>query len=145
VRYDSLEQALAAGYVEGSPCEQLPAVGGMGHHYVNPTLLGDLDVDPIRPEILLYAEVEREARARRRRVLRRRARQHGVRPRALVRGGTASARVLQSAPVLFGQTFDGPMAGHAPDMPWHYDLRVWLWRDNPDGLFAMWNPNVVCP
>ena len=26
----------------------------------------------------------------------------------------------------------------------HYDLHVWLWRDNPNGTFAPFNPNVSC-
>jgi hypothetical protein len=29
-------------------------------------------------------------------------------------------------------------------MPWHYDLHVWLWEDNPTGLFAMFNPAISC-
>ena len=49
-------------------------------------------------------------------------------------------------PEIFdGQPFDGPMAGHNPDMPWHYDQHVWLYADNPEGLFAMWNPAIECP
>jgi hypothetical protein len=41
--------------------------------------------------------------------------------------------------------FDGPMLGHNPKMPIHYDLHVWVYRDNPAGMFAMWNPLVRCP
>ena len=26
----------------------------------------------------------------------------------------------------------------------HYDLHVWLFRDNPNGTFAPFNPNVSC-
>ena len=26
----------------------------------------------------------------------------------------------------------------------HYDLHVWLYRDNPNGMFAQFNPNVSC-
>jgi hypothetical protein len=35
--------------------------------------------------------------------------------------------------------------GHAPGMPVHYDLHVWLGRTNPDGLFAVPNPSISCP
>jgi hypothetical protein len=49
------------------------------------------------------------------------------------------------APELFGRTFDGPMEGHGPDQPPHYDLHVWAWQANPAGLFAPFNPNVICP
>jgi hypothetical protein len=43
-----------------------------------------------------------------------------------------------------GQSFDGPMPGHNPDMPVHYDLHVWLYKYNPAGLFAAWNSRVNC-
>jgi hypothetical protein len=53
-RYHSFEQALADGYtIEGEPCVQ-EAAGAMGIHAVNHTLAGDLTIDPLRPEILLY-------------------------------------------------------------------------------------------
>ena len=47
-------------------------------------------------------------------------------------------------PSLFGQPFDGPMPGHFPGQPDHYDLHVWLWRFNPAGMFAQFNPRVSC-
>jgi hypothetical protein len=37
------------------------------------------------------------------------------------------------------------MAGHAPGMPIHYDLHVWVVERNPAGVFAQWNPSVQCP
>ena len=49
------------------------------------------------------------------------------------------------APFLFGRAFDGPMLGHDPQMPPHYDLHVWVWQANPDGIFAQFNRNVTCP
>ena len=49
-------------------------------------------------------------------------------------------------PSLFGVPFDGPMLGHEPGMPIHYDLHAWLWKKNPKGKFARWNPTVgTCP
>ena len=48
-------------------------------------------------------------------------------------------------PRLFGRPFDGPMAGHDPAMPIHYDLHVWLWKTNPRGMFVAFNPNASCP
>jgi hypothetical protein len=36
------------------------------------------------------------------------------------------------------------MFGHAPGMPVHYDLHVWLWKTNPSGLFNPWNPDLSC-
>lgn len=49
------------------------------------------------------------------------------------------------APSLYdGVVFDGPMAGHVPEMPWHYDLHAWIWADNPAGMFAPFNPALSC-
>jgi hypothetical protein len=47
-------------------------------------------------------------------------------------------------PQLFGRTFDGPMPGHVPGMPWHWDLHVWVWANNPSGVFEQWNPAISC-
>jgi len=27
----------------------------------------------------------------------------------------------------------------------HYDLHVWLWKENPAGMFSPTNPNIRCP
>ena len=51
-------------------------------------------------------------------------------------------------PSIFGRELDGPMAGHRPIMPdglAHYDLHVWLWRENPNGMFHSTNGAVKCP
>lgn len=44
-----------------------------------------------------------------------------------------------------GVPFEGPMPGHGPGMPVHYDLHAWIWKANPEGTFTTWNPNVTCP
>lgn len=51
----------------------------------------------------------------------------------------------QPTPSVLGIPLDGPMPGHGPDMPTHYDLHAWIWKANPSGMFAAWNPNVTCP
>ena len=51
------------------------------------------------------------------------------------------------APTIFGQTLAGPMDGHEPIMPAslrHYDLHVWLWKDNPRGVFTSTNAALKC-
>ncbi|HUG65708.1 MAG TPA: hypothetical protein VMK83_10860 [Gaiellaceae bacterium] len=47
-------------------------------------------------------------------------------------------------PSLFGRAFDGPMPGHNPFMPVHYDLHVWVAEHNPSGVFALFNPALSC-
>ena len=131
-RYHSIEQALAAGYVQGSPCETRPGLGGMGFHYVNPALMMDPAIDPTQPEILLYAPKEN-------------GKLELVGVEYLKVDADQNLATDADRPSLFGQPFAGPMPGHGPGMPIHYDLHVWLWEDNPYGLFTTWNPNVVCP
>jgi hypothetical protein len=51
-------------------------------------------------------------------------------------------------PAIFGQQLQGPMEGHEPLQPkglHHYDLHVWLWKQNPAGVFSATNPAVTCP
>lgn len=143
-KYHSVARAEHAGYAQASPCEASPA-GGMGHHYVNQALVMDPALDPRRPEILLYAP-KRNGKLR----------LVGVEYFAVALANTPTGPAswfsttpppggfFNPAPSLFGRTFDGPMAGHAPGMPWHYDLHVWVWKRNPSGMFAQWNPRVHC-
>ena len=79
------------------------------------SLLGDTALDPRRPELVLY-----ELKA------------------------NQNLATDDDRPSLFGRPFDGPMAGHFPGQPIHYDLHVWLWERNPNGMFAFPNPNVDC-
>jgi hypothetical protein len=127
--YHAVEHATRDGYVPMSPCEESPA-GAMGIHYVNPALLG-APIDPLRPAILLYLP-----------------RAHGSLELVAVEYFAVDAdqdlTTDVDRPSLFGQPFDGPMLGHAPGMPIHYDLHVWLYEQNPNGVFAMWNPAISC-
>jgi hypothetical protein len=140
-RYYQESNALEDGFVGEPLCVQRPDVGGMGIHYENVARMGDTSVDPAAPELLLY---EPQPDGRRRLV--------GLEYFApvIVNGspwfgpGPPPAGQYNAAPVLFGHVFNGPMPGHNPNMPWHYDLHVWAWRHNPAGLFAQFNPKVSC-
>ena len=130
-RYHSVEQAEKAGYVRDPHCAFSPR-GGMGYHYVNPSLMADDALDPLEPEILVYAPTE-----------------SGTLKLVAVEYWKRDDDQLLSTsgdrPVLYGRGFDGPMPGHNATMPVHYDLHVWLYKDNPSGMFAPFNPDVVCP
>lgn len=124
--------AVAAGYLPTDDCAELPGVGGMGYHYVNPVLAGDDVIDPALPEILVFIPAG-----------------HGQRRLGAVEYFKADAdqdvTTTADRPSLFGtHPFDGPMLGHEPGMPIHYDLHVWLYKHNPDGQLAAWNPAVSC-
>ena len=119
----------------------------MGVHSANPSLTQDQSVDPLQPEVLLYLPMPGGT-----------LRLVGVEylMTALVRSPVgavspwfdpqlpAGYTFVTPRPQLFGQSFDGPMPGHEPGMPWHYDLHVWVWQPNPTGMFAQFNPSISC-
>jgi hypothetical protein len=163
-RFQSYRVAKRAGYsIKGEPCVSAPPppglTGAMGIHAVNKTLAGDMNIRPTHPDILLYLP-GRDGKLR----------LVGVEyfKVALVNTPTGPAPwfgvpndpndpnrdpnapplpdgFVTTAPSVLGHTFDGPMPGHNPSMPWHYDLHVWLWAHNPAGLFAPFNPSLKCP
>ena len=57
-KYHDVAKAIADGYMDPAllapACLEVPGVGTMGIHAVNMGLLMDQDVDPLRPEVLLY-------------------------------------------------------------------------------------------
>ena len=105
----------------GDPtCFDDPA-GGMGVHYVKGI---DAIVDPTHPEALVYAAGE-----------------HGRLNLVGVEYIVPDSLVDPiNVPMLFGETFH-----HHPYLP-VFILHVWVWKHNPSGLFADWNPRVgACP
>lgn len=131
-RFRNVRNAERAGYIKVSECTDLPGVGGMGYHYLNPTFAGDTVIGPAKPELLVY--------------------QPG--PSGDLRLGAVEYFVADAdqdtttdgdRPSLYGSyAFDGPMEGHEPGMPVHYDLHIWLYKDNPAGQLVAWNPAVSC-
>jgi hypothetical protein len=129
--YHKVSNALADGYVATEHCIAVPGVGGMGYHYLNPALIGDPSIDPLKPEVLLYAPKKNGG-----------LKLVGV--EYLVVDADQDLATDSDRPDLFDVPFNGPMLGHEPGMPIHYDLHAWIWKGNPDGLFADFNPKVSC-
>lgn len=144
-KYRDIAVAEADGFVREGECVFDPVRGTMGVHYARTSRVADPALEVEEPEALLYLE------------------EHG-KPR-LVAIEYVQLIVIDGAPYLgcgvennscppenpppppslyHGVVFDGPMAGHAPGMPWHYDLHVWIWADNPAGMFAQYNPSISC-
>jgi len=130
-RYHSLTQAEKGGFLATNECVAVPGLGGMGYHYVNPARI-DTKFDIAKPEVLLYETAPNGKR-----------RLTGV--EYLVVDADQNLATAGDRPILAGHPFDGPMPGHAPGMPIHYDLHVWTWANNPEGDFATWNPAISCP
>jgi hypothetical protein len=130
--FRDVDAAKAAGYAPASECATDPKYGGMGIHYANEKLIADGKLDITRPEILVYQPTaDGELRL-------------GALEYFRVDGDQDLA-TADDRPSLFGVPFDGPMLGHSPGMPIHDDLHVWLYKHNPAGIFAAWNPRVSCP
>lgn len=140
--------AAAAGYVLTPVCDSSPA-GTMGRHAPNPALIADPALDPARPEVLLYLEKPGEglrlvAVEYMKPVIVRDPDTGNVGPWMSASPWPVNYQVVSPTPQMFGQTFQGPMPGHVPGMPWHWDLHVWIWAHNPSGMFAQWNPALSC-
>lgn len=138
-KYQSADAAKADGYAPASPCEATPTDpamtaygGGMGVHFVNPALMQPGPLDPSKPPVLVYEPTAGGGLQL-------------VAAEYFKPDADQNVKTDGDRPSLFGRAFDGPMLGHAPGMPIHYDLHVWLWKHNPSGLFAPWNPDVTCP
>lgn len=129
--YRNFDHAVADGFVALSPCIESPP-GGMGSHYGHPARLGTISVDPARPEILLYAPGSG-------------GRMELVGVEFFVNGEAWYAAGNTAPPRVAGVEYDPPNPAHPdPAVAAAYTLHVWLWKDNPSGMFAPFNPAVSC-
>jgi hypothetical protein len=122
-KYHNFDQAVADGFVQVSPCVEVPGLGGMGYHYLNFARF-DTNVDPSEPELLLYMPNKNG-----------KMQLVAVEYAAVYTGSNP-------APVLFGQTMEGPVSHGGP---LQYELHAWIWKNNPEGMFEPFNPSISCP
>ena len=121
-KYHSTAEALGAGHLPDDHCVSVPGLGGMGYHWVNPSQV-DPVFDPLKPEVILYATGP------------------GGNLR-LVALEYIVINVGQPRPMFGSQPFD---VGGTPVPVPHWSLHVWLYEDNPSGMFRPFNPNISCP
>jgi len=121
--------AIAAGYQSTENCVSGPNGGAMGVHYVNEALISDGILDVEQPEVLVYAPVNGRLRLV--------AAEYFV---IAEQWNAANA----GPPVLGGQLFNYVGAPNRLRSPAYYELHVWAWRWNPNGVFSDWNPTVSC-
>jgi hypothetical protein len=105
----------------------------MGIHYVNGSRI-DSVLDPARPEVLVY-EPQPDG---------------SMQLGALEYVIFASDWAGEGPPQLYGQDFEympGQDEAHPNryGLPAFWELHAWVWKTNPDGVFADWNPRVTCP
>ncbi|WP_369025489.1 hypothetical protein [Qipengyuania sp. RANM35] len=146
--FKDVEYAKSQGYVSSPGCESHPTLGAMGYHYSNPRLLGITGlvngrvngdgtytgVNP--PAVLLYVPDG-----------------HGGLKLAgieLLVFAEAWHAENKQPPMYRGREYnymaDNPATpqDEAHGFMPHYDLHIWLFQNNPSGLYAQWNPAVSC-
>lgn len=125
--YEEVDAALADGFEQFGECMS-NGQGGQGIHFTHGARIEDPTLDPEAPEVLMYEP----------------------RPDGSLRLIGAEFLVFQQAwhdagtaasPVLLGREFY--LNTTLLDEPF-YALHVWVWQQNPLGLFANWNPLVGC-
>ena len=141
-RYHRVEAAEAAGYRLGwvngagrlivNTCIARPAAAGggaMGFHYFNADLMATDEVDVLRPEVLVYAPDDD-------------GRLHLAAVEWVARSATSNPPGVSTAPSVLGMPMH--IIAPAPAGPAFYLTHAWIWRENPAGMFADWNPDVSC-
>lgn len=135
---DTPEEARAAGYVPDKHC-----IPGMGVHWIHkpgqPDSHVDTELDIENPEVVLFLPDDADL-----------SDTSGDRFLAIeylvVTEGT-EMNSTETKPDLMGVPFDGPMAGHSPQMPWHADFHIYLaegYESGPD--FPAEQPEKIkCP
>jgi hypothetical protein len=156
-RFRDVNVALADGYVRDpmNVCDAAemmgkPAsLGVMGIHFFRPDLLGitgppnprvsgtGMHTDFTKPSILIY---EPQADGSLQLV----AVENLVFIKAWEQAGNTAPPSFQGVP--YDRMVDDPATeiDEAHMFEPHYDRHVWLYRDNPNGVFAQFNPNATC-
>ena len=131
-KYKDVSAAEADGYALLFGCVSGPDSGAMGLHFVNSNLVASGVVDATRPQIVIYEPM----------------------PDGHLRLIGADFLVMasdwdkahpgQGAPQLMGQLFHYFESPNRFGLPAFYTLHVWAWKENPNGAFVNWHPNVSC-
>jgi hypothetical protein len=129
-RFRDVDVADAAGYKLMFGCVSGPDYGAMGLHYVNMPLVLDGELDPSRPEIVIY-EPQPNGRLRL------------VGADYLVFKAAWEARNTDT-PKLMGQLMHLFESPNRYGLDPFYTLHVWAWKENPNGAFTNWHPKVSC-
>jgi hypothetical protein len=129
-RFKDVAVAEAEGYALQFGCVSGSDSGAMGLHCVNGALVGSGVLDATRPQIVIYEPA----------------------PNGDLQLIGADFLVLADAwdathsgpPQLMGQLFHLFDSPNRFGLPAFYTLHVWAWKDNPNGAFVNWHPNVSC-
>lgn len=137
-RFKAPSAAEAEGYHLAFGCVTGPDAGAMGLHYVNMDFVSHTpmtpngEVDPTRPEIVIYEPLPN-------------GKLQLIGADYLVFASAwDQAHPNQGAPQMMGQLFHYFEFPNRFGLPAFYTLHVWAWKNNPNGAFVNWHPNVSC-
>jgi hypothetical protein len=136
-RFKNVSVAESEGYKLVFGCVTGPDSGAMGLHYLkqefldSPPLTANGDIDPRRPQIVICEPTS---------------------------GG--DLQITGADYLIFADFWDKAHPGNPPQLmgqlfhyfespnrfalPAFYTLHVWAWKENPNGAFVNWHPNVSC-
>jgi hypothetical protein len=129
-RYKDVAAAEADGYFLQFGCVSGGETGAMGMHFVNGPLVMDGELDPRRPEVVIYEPTPNGGLKL-------------IGADYLVLADAWNAK-HSSPPEIMGQLLHLFEAPNRFGLPAFYTLHVWAWKDNPAGTFVNWHTNVSC-
>ena len=129
-RFHDVSMAEAEGYELHFGCVSGSDWGAMGLHYVNMSLVGDGELDAAHPEIVIYEPLPNGGRRL-------------IGADFLVLADDWHAKNA-APPELAGQLLHLFESPNRFGLPPFYTLHVWAWKDNPNGAFVNWHPQVSC-
>ena len=136
-RFKNVSVAESEGYKLVFGCVTGPDSGAMGLHFLkqeflnNPPQTASGDIDPRRPQIVIYEPA----------------------PGGELQLTGADYLIFADAwdkahpgnpPQLMGQLYHYFESPNRFGLPPFYTLHVWAWKENPNGAFVNWHPNVSC-
>jgi hypothetical protein len=129
-RFKDVAVAEAEGYVLQFGCVSGSDSGAMGLHYINGALVGSGVIDATRPQIVIYEPTSNGGLKL-------------IGADYLVLADMWNAN-HSGPPQLMGQLFHLFESPNRFGLPAFYTLHVWAWKENPNGVFVNWHPNVSC-
>lgn len=129
-RFKDVSVAESEGYQLQFGCVSGPDAGAMGLHFVNGAIVASGVLDATRPQIVIY-EPQPDGRLK----------LIGADYLLIASAWDASH---SGPPQLMGQLFHYFESPNRFGLPAFYTLHVWAWKDNPNGAFVNWHPNVSC-
>ncbi len=159
VRYRELTEALRDGYihdptlmcVDAAMVGQPDSLGAMGLHLFQPRLVGihlpqpvgkrltgdDAELDWLKPEVLVYEPQADNS-------LQLVAVEYLVFEQAWKNAGHTGPPMFGTEPFVLMKDDPATARDESHMLDTHYELHLWVHRENPNGIFQEWNPRVTC-